>query len=129
MKVINIPVDNAENMVLRHQFLLKEALAAAAYHQEQIDLLSKAIKDVTYMVTEQTSSISGSDAGSTSEPASSAPAALDPKDDAMPELIQGNGIGFDAKKADLVNILKEHEAEFGTFDIDVETIASFLMAK
>ena len=129
MKVINIPVDNAENMVLRHQFLLKEALAAAAYHQEQIDLLSKAIKDVTYMVTEQTSSISGSDAGSTSEPASSAPAAVDPKDDAMPELIQGNGIGFDAKKADLVNILKEHEAEFGTFDIDVETIASFLMAK
>lgn len=129
MKVINIPVDNAESMVLRHQFLLKEALAAAAYHQEQIDLLSKAIKDVTYMVTEQTTSISGSDAGSTSEPASSAPAAIDPKDDAMPELIQGNGIGFDAKKADLVNILKEHEAEFGTFDIDVETIASFLMAK
>jgi hypothetical protein len=129
MKVINIPVDNAENMVLRHQFLLKEALAAAAYHQEQIDLLSKAIKDVTYMVTEQTSSISGSDAGSTSEPASSAPTAVDLKDDAMPELIQGNGIGFDAKKADLVNILKEHEAEFGTFDIDVETIASFLMAK
>lgn len=129
MKVISIPVDNAEVMVTRHQFLLKEALAAAAYHQEQIDLLSKAIKDVTYMVTQQTSAVSGSDTGTTGEPASTAPTALDPVDDSMPEMLEGSGVGFDAKKADLVSILKEHETEYGSFDIDIETIASFLMAK
>lgn len=129
MKVISIPVDNAENMVLRHQFLLKEALAAAAYHQEQIDLLSKAIKDVTYMVTEQMTAISGSDSGSTTQPASTAPSVVNLNGNDMDELVQGDGIGFNAKKADLINILKEHETEFGTFDIDVETIASFLMAK
>jgi len=129
MKVINIPVDSAEVMVTRHQFLLKEALAAAAYHQEQIDSLSKAIKDVTYMVTESTTSLGSSSGSTTSEPASSAPVASDPADDSTPEMLQGTGVGFDAKKSDLVSILKEHEAEYGSFDIDVETIASFLMAK
>lgn len=119
MKFVNIPVDNAEKMVDQHKFLLKEALRAAAYHQEQIDVLSKAVKDVTFMLTESSQSLPGSDTGSTGEPASTAPKALEPKDDSPVETV----------KKDLVDILKQHEDKHGKFDIDVETIADFLMAK
>lgn len=119
MKFVNIPVDNAEKMVEQHKFLLKEALRAAAYHQEQIDTLSKAVKDVTFMLTETTQSLPGSDTGSTGEPASSAPAPTSFKDDGEVETV----------KKDLVEALKQHEDKHGKFDIDVETIADFLMAK
>ena len=64
MKFISIPVDNAEKMVEQHKFLLKEALKAAAYHQEQVDALSKAVKDATFMLTETTQGVTGSDTGS-----------------------------------------------------------------
>jgi hypothetical protein len=119
MKFINIPVDNAEKMVERHKFLLKEALSAAAYHQDQIDVLSKAVKDVTFMLTEEKQSLPGSDSGSTGEPASSAPKAQEVDGDAKVEV----------RKNELITVLKQHEAEFGSFDIDVETIVSFLMAE
>jgi hypothetical protein len=118
MKFVNIPVDNAEKMVDQHKFLLKEALRAAAYHQEQIDVLSKAVKDVTFMLTENSQSLPGSDTGSTGEPASTAPIALEPEGDTV-----------ETVKKDLVDILKQHEDKHGKFDIDVETIADFLMAK
>jgi hypothetical protein len=95
-KTISIPVDNAEKMITKHQFLLKEALAAAAYHQEQVDLLSKAVKDVTFMLTETKQTISGSDTGSTGEPASSAPAAKEVDGPAQPETV---------KKNDLINLI------------------------
>lgn len=120
MKFINIPVDNAERMVQQHQFLLKEALRAASYHQEQIDELSKAVKDVTFMLTEETVSVGGTDSGSTGEPASSAPSAMEVDGDSKP---------VEVRKADLVSLLQEHASEFGDFDIDPETIASFLLSK
>ena len=120
MKFINIPVDNAERMVQQHQFLLKEALRAASYHQEQIDELSKAVKDVTFMLTEETTSVGGTDSGTTSEPASSAPSAIE---------VDGDGVSEQVRKTDLVSLLKEHASEFGDFDIDPETIASFLLSK
>jgi len=119
MKFVNIPVDNAEKMVDQHKFLLKEALRAAAYHQEQIDVLSKAVKDVTFMLTESSQSLPGSDTGSTGQPASSAPQAKEVDGDGQPESV----------KKDLVQSLKQHEDKHGKFDIDVETIADFLMAK
>lgn len=122
MNMIKIPVDNAEKMVLKHQFLLKEALAAAAYHQEQIDTLSKAVKDVTSQpgaeLQTTTASVGGSDTGSTGEPASSAPSAKTVDGDGQP-----------VRKDNLVEVLKNHEAQYGEFDIDVEVIASFLLAK
>lgn len=120
MKFINIPVDNAERMVQQHQFLLKEALRAASYHQEQIDELSKAVKDVTFMLTEETTTVGGTDSGSTGEPASSAPSATE---------VDGDGASEQVRKTDLVSLLKEHASEFGDFDIDPETIASFLLSK
>ena len=120
MKFINIPVDNAEKMIQQHQFLLKEALAAASYHQEQIDSLSKAVKDVTFMTTETKQTLAGTDTGSTGEPASSAPTAIDPKDDSPVEVV---------KKSDLVELIKQYEEKHGKFDIDAEIIASFLLTK
>lgn len=118
MKFISIPVDNAEKMVEQHKFLLKEALKAAAYHQDQIDTLSKAVKDVTFMLTETTQSVSGTDGGSTSEPASSAPTAVDPEGDGQVETVRKN---------DLIATLKAHQDIYGEFDVDVELIADFLI--
>lgn len=120
MKFINIPVDNAEKMVQQHQFLLKEALRAASYHQEQIDELSKAVKDVTFMLTEETTTVGGTDSGSTGEPSSSAPTATD---------VVGDGATEQIRKDNLVALLDEHASEFGEFDIDTELIASFLLSK
>lgn len=120
MKFINIPVDNAEKMIQQHQFLLKEALAAASYHQDQIDSLSKAVKDVTFMTTETKQTIAGSDTGSTGEPASSAPTAVEVDGDGNPETV---------KKDDLVAALSAFEEKHGKFDIDTTVIAEFLMAK
>lgn len=117
-KTIKIPVDNAEKMILKHQFLLKEALAAAAYHQEQVDVLSKAVKDVTFMLTETKQSLPGSDTGNIGEPASSAPAATE---------VDGDGVAV--KKEDLVAALSAFEEKHGKFDIDTNVIAEFLMAK
>ena len=122
MKFVNIPVDNAEKMVLKHQFLLKEALAAAAYHQEQIDTLSKAMKDVTSQpgteLGESKQTLGGSDTGSTGEPASSANPA---------KTVDGDGQPI--RKDDLVEMLKTHEEKYGKFDLDVEMIAQFLLAE
>lgn len=119
-KTIKIPVDNAEKMILKHQFLLKEALSAASYHQEQVDALSKAVKDVTYMLTQTTQAISGTDSGDTGEPASSAPTAINPKDDSPVETV---------KKDALVEVIKQYEESHGALDLDAEVIASFLLSK
>jgi hypothetical protein len=120
MKVIRIPVDDAEKMVLKHQFLLKEALAAASYHQEQIDSLTKAVKDVTFMLDESKQTLGGSDSGSTGEPASTAPRAQEVDGDAKPETV---------KKNDLIEILKAYENKHGKLDLDAEMIANFLLTK
>ena len=133
MNYIKIPVDNAEVMINQHSFLkkknddmakaafaqMKEFVETASYHQGQIDMLSKSVKDVTFMLTTKpAASITGSDTGSTSEPASSKPSAQEVPLD--PEQV---------RKSSLIETLQAHEAAYGTFDIDVDVIASFLMAK
>jgi hypothetical protein len=98
---------------------MKEFVETASYHQGQIDMLSKSVKDVTFMLTTKpAASITGSDTGSTSEPASSKPSAQEVPLD--PEQV---------RKSSLIETLQAHEAAHGTFDIDVDVIASFLMAK
>jgi len=135
MNYIKVPVDNAEAMINQHSFLkkknddmakaafaqMKEFVETASYHQSQIEMLSKAVKDVTFMLnTKPAASIAGSDTGSTSEPASSAPSPKTSFGDADPEQV---------RKSSLIETLQAHEAAYGTFDIDVDVIASFLMAK
>lgn len=128
MKFINIPVDNAEKMVEQHKFLLKEALRAASYHQEQIDALSKAVKDVTFMLTESKQSLPGSDTGST-DAGDTNPVPkpiLNHNDDGAPEKVSAPGA---VKKDALVEAIKQYEEKHGKFDIDAEVIASFLLTK
>jgi hypothetical protein len=136
MKFISIPVDSAETMINQHSFLknkneemakaaftqMKEFVEAAAYHQQQIDVLGKAVKDVTFMLTETKTTLSGSDSGSTGEGSSSSTPVSDFVDDGKEEKVT-------VRKADLINSLKAHESQFGSFDIDVNVIADFLMAK
>jgi hypothetical protein len=122
MKFISIPVDNAEKMVDQHKFLLKEALKAAAYHQDQIDTLSKAVKDVTFMLTETTRSLGGTDGGDTGEPASATPSASD-------ETTKGPGKVETVRKSDLIATLKAHQDIYGDFDVDVDIIADFLIGE
>jgi hypothetical protein len=119
MKFIKIPVDSAEKIVEQHKFLLKEALRAASYHQEQIDSLSKAVKDVTFMLDESKQSLPGSDTGPIGESSSSAPKATEVGGPAAPEEVRKN----------LVETLQQHEARHGKFDIAVETIVDFLLVR
>ncbi|MEY3921521.1 MAG: hypothetical protein RL634_1282 [Bacteroidota bacterium] len=123
MKFISIPVDNAEKMVEQHKFLLKEALKAAAYHQDQIDTLSKAVKDVTFMLTENMQTVAGSDTGSTGEPTSAANMAQEVNGEGQPHEVQPVTV----RKNDLVATLKAHQDVYGQFDVDVELIADFLI--
>lgn len=135
---IKIPVDNAEQMARQHSFLkemhdrmakaafdqMKEHIVASEYHGKQYETLEKAVRDVTFMLTETKQTAAGSDTGSTGEAASSAPRAIEPKDDSPVEVVKSDG-----QYDDLIALLKQHESEFGKFDIDVEVIANFLMAK
>lgn len=135
MNYIKVPVDNAEAMINQHSFLkkknddmakaafaqMKEFVETASYHQSQIDMLSKAVKDVTFMLnTKPAASIAGSDTGSTGQPASAATPTKSDFGDGDPEKV---------RKSSLIETLQAHEAAYGTFDIDVDVIASFLMAK
>lgn len=128
MKFINIPVDNAEKMIQQHQFLLKEALAAASYHQEQIDSLSKAVKDVTFMTTETKQTLAGSDMGSTDagDPNPVPAPITNHNDDGFPQKVSAPSA---VKKDALVEAIKQYEEKHGKFDIDAEIIASFLLTK
>lgn len=135
---IKIPVDNAEQMASQHSFLkemhdrmakaafeqMKEHIVASEYHSKQYETLEKAVRDVTFMMRETKQQVPGSDTGSTGQPASSAPSAIEPKDDSPVEVVKS-----EEQFSDLINLLKKHEEEFGKFDIDVEIIANFLMAK
>lgn len=137
MNYIKVPVDNAELMINQHSFLkkknddmaksafaqMKEFVETASYHQSQIDMLSKAVKDVTFMLEtkpNEAASLKGSDTGSTGEPPSASPAPKTKFGAADPEKV---------RKSNLIEVLQAHEAAYGTFDIDVDVIASFLMAK
>jgi hypothetical protein len=137
MNYIKVPVDNAEAMINQHSFLkkknddmakaafaqMKEFVETASYHQSQIDMLSKAVKDVTFMLnTKPAASLAGSDTGSTGEGSSSSTPVSNFVDDGKEEKVT-------VRKADLINSLKAHESQFGSFDIDVNVIADFLMAK
>jgi len=136
MNFINIPVDSAKEMIRQHSFLrdkndqmsktafaqMKESLEAVSYHQSQIDLLSKAVKDVTFMVSKETRSLGGGENASASSAADSS-ATPSPKTNFGPSDPKR------VKKDNLIEMLKAYEADNGEFDINPEVIASFLMAE
>ncbi len=137
MNFINIPVDSAKEMIRQHSFLrdkndqmskaafaqMKESLEAVAYHQSQIDLLSKAVKDVTFMVSKETRSLGGGE--NTPAPSAATDSSLAPS----PKTNFGSGDPKRVKKDNLIEMLKAYETDNGEFDINPEVIASFLMAE
>lgn len=133
MKFISIPLDSAEEMARQHKFLknmheemskslfdqMREHISAAQYHEQQAEKLEKAVKDVTFMLETSTRGVGGSDSGSTAETTSTA----------TPTADSTHGPSDPVKKADLMNVLKAHAEEYGDFDMDIESIANFLLAK
>jgi hypothetical protein len=100
---------------------MKEFVETASYHQSQIDMLSKAVKDVTFMLnTKPAASIAGSDTGSTGEASSSSTPVSNFVDDGREEKVT-------VRKADLINSLKAHERQFGSFDIDVNVLTLLII--
>lgn len=140
MHYIKIPVDSAESMASEHFLMkgmhdrmakaafdqMKEHMAAANYHEQQYASLTKSVKDVTFMLTSTKESITGTGGGDTGEPASGSNSASEVGGPGASKKVKGSS---DLGKADLVLALKSHEEEHGSFDIDVDTIASFLLAK
>lgn len=98
---------------------MQDHIKAAAWHDSQVNLIKGMISEVPLDPEKKVSGIPT--AGSASAPTSGAgktsptkEVPLDPKT---------------VKKSDLVEILSEHEEQFGKFDMPVEDIASFLLAE
>ena len=95
---------------------MQDHIKAAAWHSSQGDIIKAMMTEVPLDPEKKVTSIptAGSAQTPTSGSGKTAPTKEVPLD---PEV----------KKADLIAILNEHEAEFGKFDMDVETIAKFLL--
>jgi hypothetical protein len=98
---------------------MQDHVKAAAWHSSQVDIIKGMIQEVPLDPEKKISSIPA--AGSASTPTSGAgktsptkEVPLDPKT---------------VKKGDLVEMLSQHEEQFGKFDMPVEDIASFLLAE
>lgn len=114
------------SMKLWHEDMAKSAatqmqdhIKAASWHESQTDLIKGMMNEVPLDPEKKVTSIptAGSAPTPTSGSGKSAPAKEVPLD---PDAVQ---------KGDLVSILKDHEAEFGSFDMSAEDIASFLLAE
>lgn len=104
-----------EKMAKSAASMLEDHIKAAAWHSSQADLV-KGMSEVPLDPEKKVTAIptAGGAMAPTSGSGMSAPSKEVPLD---PEV----------RKADLIALLVSHEEEFGKFDIDVESIASFLM--
>jgi hypothetical protein len=96
---------------------MQDHIKAAAWHTSQADLVKAMMNDVPLDPEKKVTTIptAGSAPTPTSGAGKTGPTENVPLD---PDSI---------KKADLVEILNQHVSEFGDFDMDVETIANFLI--
>ena len=108
-----------ENMAKSAATQMQDHIKAASWHDSQSNLIKGMITEVPLDPEKKTSGIPT--AGSASTPTSGAgktsptkEVPLDPKT---------------VKKGDLVEMLSQHEEQFGKFDMPVEDIASFLLAE
>lgn len=105
-----------ENMAKSAAESMQDHIKAAAWHSSQADLIKAMMNEVPLDPEKKVTSIPT--AGSAPTPTSGAGKTSPTKE--VP-------LDPDVKKADLVAILKDHAAEYGEFDMDVETIAKFLL--
>lgn len=105
-----------ENMAKSAAESMQDHIKAAAWHNSQADLIKGMMTEVPLDPEKKVTSIpaAGSAETPTSGTGKTAPKKEVPLD---PEV----------KKADLIAILNDHAAEYGEFDMDVETIAKFLL--
>lgn len=107
-----------ENMAKGAATQLQDHIKAASWHDSQTSLIKGMITEVPLDPETKPSASIPTGSYNSSTPSSSAPSAkevpLDPKT---------------VKKSDLVETLTSFEEEFGKFDMSVEDIASFLLAK
>jgi hypothetical protein len=108
-----------ENMAKSAADSMQDHIKAAAWHDSQANLIKSMINEVPLNSEEKKTTIP---AGSYS-PAPSSP---------TKGSVSSENVPLDpdtVKKSDLVSILNDHVAKHGDFDMDVETIASFLINK
>lgn len=108
-----------ENMAKSAADTMQDHIKAAAWHDSQANLIKAMMNDVPLDPEEKKTTIP---AGSYT-PAPSAP---------TKGKASGENVPLDpdtVKKSDLVSILSDHVAKHGDFDMDVETIANFLLNK
>ena len=96
---------------------MQDHIKAAAWHNSQADIIKAMMTDVPLDPEKKVTTIptSGSAPTPTSGAGKTSPTKEVPLD---PDSV---------KKADLVAVLSEHTAQYGDFDMDIETIANFLM--
>lgn len=108
-----------ESMAKSSAESMQDHIKAAAWHDSQIDMIKGMMNEVPLDPEKKVSSIPT--AGSASTPTSGAGKTSAKEEVPLdPDTVQ---------KGDLISILKEHEAEFGSFDMSAEDIASFLLAE
>jgi hypothetical protein len=96
---------------------MQDHIKAAAWHNSQADIMKAMMTDVPLDPEKKVTTIPTS--GSAPTPTSGAG-----KTSATQEVpLDPDSV----KKADLVAVLSEHTAQYGDFDMDIETIANFLM--
>ena len=98
---------------------MQDHIKAAAWHDSQVNIIKGMINEVPLDPEKKVSGVptGGSASAPTSGSGKTSPTKeipLDPKT---------------VKKGDLVEILSQHEEQFGKFDMSVEDIASFLLAE
>ena len=107
-----------EEMAKSSAEMMQNHIKAANWHDSQANLIKGMMNEVPLDPEKKVNTIptAGSAQPPTSGSGKTAPAkqvALDPET---------------VKKSDLTSILNSHVAEYGSFDMDVDTIVSFLMA-
>lgn len=96
---------------------MQDHIKAAAWHESQSDLIKGMMNEVPLDPEKKVNTIPTSGSASTPQSGSgmTSPTKEVPLDPAT------------VKKSDLVSILSDHVAKYGDFDMDIDTIANFLI--
>lgn len=105
-----------DSMKAWHTNMAEQHAIAAEWHGEQSEILSKAMVNVPLDPQKTVTSLGGQRGSTTGQGSSSAARATDVAD-------------VQTKKMDLIEILKSHEEEFGSFDASVEEIVDSILGK
>ena len=106
-----------ESMAKSSAESMQDHIKAAAWHDSQTDMIKGMMNEVPLDPEKKTSTIPTSGSAST-------PTAGAGKSSAAKEVPLDPA---NVKKSDLIALLSDHATEFGDFDMDIESIANFLI--